>query len=106
MSFPVKRPQKCPRNLQIRVNNACHYFARPPVGIINRLRFIYFYIRYQWSIPDGPVFMVKLWMWILDHLCGRLYSVNQNQFVGVIITRRCYPQSKIKDCFYDQVYLI
>ena len=53
-------------------NNACHYFARPPVGIINRLRFIYFYIRYQWSIPDGPVFMVKLWMWILDHLCGRL----------------------------------
>ena len=66
------------RPAKIKPFNGCHYFARPPVGIINRLRFIYFYIRYQWSIPDGPVFFVKLWIWILDHLCGRFYSSSQN----------------------------
>merc|ERR1712203_792211 len=49
-----------------------------PVGIINGLSFIYFYIRKQWLNPDGPVLMVKLLMRILDHLCGRLYSFNQN----------------------------
>ena len=66
------------RPAKIKPFNDFHYFSRPPVGIINGLRFIYFYIRYQWLNPDGPVFMVKLWMRILDHLCGRLYSFNQN----------------------------
>ena len=66
------------RPAKIKPFNGCHYFTRPPVGIINRLRFIYFHIRYEWSIPDGPVFIVKLWIWILDHLCGRFYSSSQN----------------------------
>ena len=45
---------------------------------IQFLRAIYCGIRYQWSIPDGPVFMVKVWMVILDIFFGRLYSFNQN----------------------------
>ena len=42
------------------------------------LRFVYCYIHYLWSKPDGPRFMVNLWMLILDRLFGRLYSLNQN----------------------------
>ena len=47
-------------------------------GEMNGLRFLYFYILYLWSNPDGPVFMVKLWVLILDLLFGRLYSFNRN----------------------------
>ena len=42
------------------------------------LRFVYCYIHYLWSKPDGPRFMVNLWMLILDRLFGSLYSFNQN----------------------------
>ena len=49
-----------------------------PEGIINGLRFCCSFIRYLWSNPDGPVFMVKLWMLILDGLFGRFYSFNRN----------------------------
>ena len=49
---------------------------------INFLRDIYNLCRsisiHLWSIPDGPVFIVKVWMLILDRLFGRLYSFNQN----------------------------
>ena len=41
----------------------------PPTGIAGGfivLRFGYFYIRYLWSNSDGPVFMVKFLMMILD----------------------------------------
>merc|ERR1712227_261088 len=50
----------------------------PPRESINGLRFGYFFIRYLWSNPDGPVFMVKLWILILDALFGRFYSFNRN----------------------------
>ena len=45
---------------------------------INYLRFAYCYIRYLWSKSDGPVFMFKLWMLILDRLFGNLYPFNRN----------------------------
>ena len=45
---------------------------------INILRWAYFLIRYQWTNPDGPVFIVKLWMLIMDGVFGRLYSFNQD----------------------------
>ena len=45
---------------------------------INYLRFAYCYICYLWSKSDGPLFMFKLWMLILDRLFRRLYSFNQN----------------------------
>ena len=53
-------------------------FIHRNIYAIYMLRYIYCYIRYLWSIPDGPVFVVKLWMLILDRLFGRLYSLNQN----------------------------
>ena len=46
--------------------------------IIQLLSFTYHYIRYQWSNPDGPVFMLKLWILILDLFFKRLYPLNQN----------------------------
>ena len=36
------------------------------------------YIRYLWSISDGPVFIVKLLMAVLDDYFDRFYSFNQN----------------------------
>ena len=53
-------------------------FVHRNIYAIYMLRYIYCYIRYLWSIPDGPVFMVKLWMLILDRLFVRLYSLNQD----------------------------
>ena len=45
---------------------------------VNFLRYIYCYMRYLWSIPDGPVFIVKLSMLMLDRFFERGYSFNQN----------------------------
>ena len=42
------------------------------------LRGVYWAIRYYWSTRGGPVFIVKLWLWILDIFFRRLYSFNQN----------------------------
>ena len=58
-------------------NGQFYYFSRAPVGIINALRFVYFYLYYQWSNPHGPVFVVKLSMRLLDHFCDRLCTHNQ-----------------------------
>ena len=51
---------------------------KPWKWIDKGLRLLYIYIRYLWSNPDGPVFMVKLWMLILDRGFGRMYSFNRN----------------------------
>ena len=61
----------------VRKFNELNYWG-PPVGIINGLRWLYCFIRYQWSNSNGPVFIVKLWMLIADHFFGRIYSFNQN----------------------------
>ena len=36
------------------------------------------YIRYLWTNPDGPVFIVKLWFAFMDVIFAKLYSFNQN----------------------------
>ena len=94
------------RPAKIKQYNGSQYFSRPPVGIINRLRFIYFYIRYQWSNPDGPVFMVKLWMWILDHLCGALYSSDRNPICRSPNHSSLLSTKQNIGWFYNQVYII
>ena len=60
-------------------NGKFGYFTRAPNGIINALRFLYFYCCYQWAKPDGPNFLRKIGIRILDHLFGQFYRVNKNQ---------------------------
>ena len=48
-------------------------------GILILRAVIYWAIRYYWSAPDGPVFIVKLWIWFLDIVFERFYSLNQSR---------------------------
>ena len=50
----------------LRIYNYCHN------------GFFVIYIRYLWSQPDGPDFIVKLLMLFLDAWFQRLYSFNRN----------------------------
>ena len=70
----------------IELLNEDHYPSLPEV--IQLLRFIYCYIRYLWSNSDGPVFMVKLWMLIMDRFLVDFTLLIKIQFVGVQITHR------------------
>ena len=51
-------------------------------GVIHWLCYIilfhFCFIRYLWSIPDGPVFIVKLWILIMDVFYAGFYSFNKN----------------------------
>ena len=68
MSFPVKRPQKCPRNLQIRVNACFHTNKYSEVVLRDRLslraRFQYQHlliISYYLLAQSGRI------IWTCDH---------------------------------------
>ena len=48
------------------------------LGGVNWVQIILGGIHHFWSIPDGPVFMVKVSMLMLDRFFERGYSFNQN----------------------------
>ena len=48
------------------------------LGAVNWVQFISGAIHHLWSTPNGPVFIVKLWIVFMDILFGKLYSFNQN----------------------------
>ena len=64
------------RELIVKIMKGDHY-PRLSDGI-HFFSFIYSYFRYLWSIPDGPVLMVKIWMLFLDRCCERFFFFNQN----------------------------
>ena len=59
------------------------------------LRGVYWAIRYYWSTRGGPVFIVKLWLWILDIFSEDFTLLIKIQFIGVPIMRLLYQKSKI-----------